>query len=75
MRGEFCGLQIALILEENTYAHYICCFAHQLQLVVVEVVFFIKDFFNTLAWLSILLMINVKCMIIGVIKLHLMIIG
>lgn len=37
MRGEFHGLQ-RLILEENPYAHYIHCFAHQLHLVIVVVV-------------------------------------
>ena len=36
IRGEFRGLQ-RLILDENQYAHYIHCFAHQLQLVVVAV--------------------------------------
>jgi hypothetical protein len=36
MRGEFNGLQ-KLIQDENPYAFYIHCFAHQLQLVVVTV--------------------------------------
>src|SRR6185312_7660673 len=36
MRGEFNGVQ-KLIRDENTYAFYIHCFAHQLQLVVVSV--------------------------------------
>jgi hypothetical protein len=36
MRGEFNGLQ-KLIQDENSYAFYIHCFAHQLQLVVVAV--------------------------------------
>nr|XP_027090422.1 zinc finger MYM-type protein 1-like [Coffea arabica] len=36
MRGEFNGLK-ALILQENPYAMYIHCFAHQLQLVIVAV--------------------------------------
>ena len=36
MRGEFYSLK-AKILEENKSAHYIHCFAHQLQLVVVAV--------------------------------------
>src|SRR5438105_3997712 len=36
MRGQFHGLQ-RRILDENPYAFYICCFAHQLQLVVVSV--------------------------------------
>ncbi|XP_062180364.1 uncharacterized protein LOC133884813 [Phragmites australis] len=37
MRGEFNGLQ-KLIRDENPYAFYVHCFAHQLQLVVVSVV-------------------------------------
>ena len=48
MRGGFRGLQ-RLILEENSYAHYIHCFAHQLQLVVVAVVkccSSVRDFFE-----------------------------
>ncbi|KAI3807732.1 hypothetical protein L1987_23666 [Smallanthus sonchifolius] len=36
MRGEFNGLK-ALILRDNPSAHYIHCFAHQLQLVIVAV--------------------------------------
>ena len=36
MLGEFNGLQ-ALILKENESAHYIHCFAHQLQLALVDV--------------------------------------
>ncbi|KAL7606092.1 hypothetical protein Lser_V15G19753 [Lactuca serriola] len=36
MSGAFNGLK-SLILNENSYAHYIHCFAHQLQLVVVAV--------------------------------------
>ncbi|KAJ1289491.1 hypothetical protein BS78_02G168100 [Paspalum vaginatum] len=36
MRGEFNGVQ-KLIRDENPYAFYIHCFAHQLQLVVVSV--------------------------------------
>ncbi|XP_021995921.1 zinc finger MYM-type protein 1-like [Helianthus annuus] len=36
MRGEFNGLK-ALILKDNPSAHYIHCFAHQLQLVIVVV--------------------------------------
>jgi len=36
MRGQFHGLQ-RWILDENPYAFYIHCFAHQLQLVVVLV--------------------------------------
>ncbi|XP_066317487.1 uncharacterized protein [Miscanthus floridulus] len=34
MRGEFNGLQ-SLIMEENSSAYYVHCFAHQLQLVLV----------------------------------------
>ncbi|XP_048546732.1 zinc finger MYM-type protein 1-like [Triticum urartu] len=48
MRGEFRGLQ-RLILDENPYAFYIHCFAHQLQLVVVAVAkccSSVLDFFN-----------------------------
>ena len=65
MRGEFRGLQ-RLILEENPYAHYIHCFAHQLQLVVVAVAkccSSVRDFFSTQAWLLTLLMHLVKDMI------------
>ena len=36
MRGELSGLK-TLILNENPYARYIHCFAHQLQLIVVSV--------------------------------------
>ncbi|KAL3615242.1 hypothetical protein CASFOL_040903 [Castilleja foliolosa] len=36
MRGEFNGLK-TLVLRENSSAHYIHCFAHQLQLVVISV--------------------------------------
>jgi hypothetical protein len=49
MRGEFHGLQ-RQILDENPYAFYIHCFAHQLQLVVVSVAkccSSIFDFFQT----------------------------
>lgn len=48
MRGEFNGLQ-KLIRDENPYAFYIHCFAHQLQLVVVAVsrcCSSIEDFFE-----------------------------
>jgi hypothetical protein len=48
MRGEFNGLQ-KLIHDENPYAFYVHCFAHQLQLVVVaisECCSGIKDFFD-----------------------------
>ncbi|WVZ78775.1 hypothetical protein U9M48_026431 [Paspalum notatum var. saurae] len=50
MRGEFNGLQ-KLIRDENPYAFYIHCFAHQLQLVVVSVTSAVSsfdDFFNYL---------------------------
>jgi hypothetical protein len=49
MRGEFHGLQ-RRILDENPYAFYIHCFAHQLQLVVVLVAkccASVFDFFQT----------------------------
>lgn len=48
MRGEFHGLQ-RKILDENPYAFYVHCFAHQLQLVVVSVAkcsSSVFDFFN-----------------------------
>ena len=48
MRGEFNGVQ-KLIRDENPYAFYVYCFAHQLQLVVVTVATStpaIADFFN-----------------------------
>jgi hypothetical protein len=48
MRGQFRGLQ-RLILDENPYAFYIHCSAHQLQLVVVAVAkccYSVLDFFN-----------------------------
>jgi hypothetical protein len=48
MRGEFNGLQ-KLIRDENPFAFYIHCFAHQLQLVVVAVskcCSSLEDFFN-----------------------------
>ncbi|CAD6205086.1 unnamed protein product [Miscanthus lutarioriparius] len=48
MRGEFNGVQ-KLIRDENPYAFYVHCFAHQLQLVVVAVSTSsadIADFFN-----------------------------
>ncbi|XP_039851317.1 zinc finger MYM-type protein 1-like [Panicum virgatum] len=48
MRGEFNGVQ-KLIRDENPYAFYVHCFAHQLQLVVVTISTSsadIADFFN-----------------------------
>ncbi|XP_039122106.1 zinc finger MYM-type protein 1-like [Dioscorea cayenensis subsp. rotundata] len=48
MRGEFNGLK-ALVLKENPYARYIHCFAHQLQLVIVDVAKdnrIVSDFFQ-----------------------------
>jgi hypothetical protein len=48
MRGEFNGVQ-KLIRDENPYAFYVHCFAHQLQLVVVSIVrccLAIEDFLN-----------------------------
>ncbi|KAJ9536424.1 hypothetical protein OSB04_un000401, partial [Centaurea solstitialis] len=50
MRGEFNGLR-AMILRDNPSAHYIHCFAHQLQLVIVAVAKKhegVKDFFEYL---------------------------
>ncbi|KAL6538265.1 hypothetical protein OROGR_012253 [Orobanche gracilis] len=51
MRGEFNGLK-ALIMRENNSAHYVHCFAHQLQLVVVAIAkkhFAVGDFFDMIA--------------------------
>jgi len=48
MRGEFNGLQ-KQIRDENTYAFYVHCFAHQLQLIIVSVTSSCSsfdDFFN-----------------------------
>ena len=48
MRGQFHGLQ-RHVLDENPYAFYVHCFAHQLQLVVISVAkccSSILDFFN-----------------------------
>ncbi|KAJ0967581.1 hypothetical protein J5N97_024498 [Dioscorea zingiberensis] len=48
MKGKFNGLK-ALILNENSFAFYVHCFAHQLQLVVVSVaksILAISDFFS-----------------------------
>ncbi|CAM8886897.1 unnamed protein product [Rhodiola kirilowii] len=53
MKGEFNGLR-ALILQENSSAYYVHCFAHQLQLVVVGVSkkhFEVGDFFDKLSLL------------------------
>ncbi|XP_035836910.1 uncharacterized protein LOC118484907 [Helianthus annuus] len=50
MRGEFNGLK-ALILKDNPSAHYIHCFAHQLQLVIVAIAKKhdgVKEFYETL---------------------------
>ncbi|KAI3496070.1 hypothetical protein L1887_38420 [Cichorium endivia] len=58
MRGAFNGLK-SLILRENNSAHYVHCFAHQLQLVVVAVARNHEgahDFFEHLA-----LVVNVVC--------------
>ncbi|KAI3740953.1 hypothetical protein L2E82_31428 [Cichorium intybus] len=58
MRGAFNGLK-ALILQENNSAHYVHCFAHQLQLVIVAVAKKhkgVKDFFEQIA-----LVVNVVC--------------
>jgi hypothetical protein len=51
MRGEFNGLQ-KLIHDENSYAFYVHCFAHPLQLVVVSIsrcCLSIEDFFESVA--------------------------
>ncbi|XP_062229974.1 uncharacterized protein LOC133927506 [Phragmites australis] len=48
MRGEFNGLQ-KQIRDENPYAFYVHCFAHQLQLVIISVATYCSsfdDFFN-----------------------------
>ncbi|XP_042436905.1 zinc finger MYM-type protein 1-like [Zingiber officinale] len=48
MRGEYNGLK-TLILKENSFARYVHCFAHQLQLVVVAVAKsnrIVSDFFQ-----------------------------
>ncbi|KAI3691217.1 hypothetical protein L2E82_49437 [Cichorium intybus] len=58
MRGAFNGLK-ALILRENESAHYVHCFAHQLQLVIVGVAKKhegVKDFFDHIA-----LVVTVVC--------------
>ncbi|XP_076959135.1 uncharacterized protein LOC143635134 [Bidens hawaiensis] len=50
MRGKFNGLK-ALILRDNPSAHYIHCFAHQLQLVIVAVAkkhTGVKEFYESL---------------------------
>ena len=50
MRGEFNGLK-AMILRDNPSAHYVHCFAHQLQLVIVAVAKKhegVKDFYEYL---------------------------
>jgi len=54
MRGEFNGLK-AKILEENSSAYYVHCFAHQLQLVIVAVAKKnddISDFFYMISTLT-----------------------
>lgn len=54
MRGELNGLK-TLILNENPYARYVHCFAHQLQLVVVAVAEgnqFVSDFFDYLSLIT-----------------------
>ncbi|KAK9062854.1 hypothetical protein SSX86_020044 [Deinandra increscens subsp. villosa] len=58
MRGEFNGLK-AKILEENSSAYYIHCFAHQLQLVVVTVArkhLGVVNFFDNIS-----ILMNVVC--------------
>ena len=54
MRGEFNGLQ-KLIRDENPYAFYIHCFAHQLQLIVVALSRCCKgleDFFDDVSMIT-----------------------
>ncbi|KAI3692292.1 hypothetical protein L6452_32106 [Arctium lappa] len=61
MRGEFNGLK-ALILNDNSSAYYIHCFAHQLQLVVVEVAKKhdgVENFFNMLS--MVINVVNASC--------------
>ncbi|XP_024962779.1 zinc finger MYM-type protein 1-like [Cynara cardunculus var. scolymus] len=61
MRGEFNGLK-ALILNENSSAYYIHCFAHQLQLVVVAVANKhdgVENFFNMLG--MVINVVNASC--------------
>lgn len=61
MRGEFHGLQ-RRVLDENPYAFYIHCFAHQLQLVVVSVAkccSSVMDFFSNTN--SIVSTVNASC--------------
>ncbi|XP_022899250.1 zinc finger MYM-type protein 1-like [Olea europaea var. sylvestris] len=63
MLGEFNSLK-ALILRENSYAIYIHCFAHQLQLAVVTVArtdHMLGDFFNMLAIIVNLVGASCKC--------------
>lgn len=58
MRGAFNGLK-ALILQDNDSAHYVHCFAHQLQLVIVAVAKNhdgVHDFFEQIS-----LVVNVVC--------------
>ncbi|XP_022030925.1 zinc finger MYM-type protein 1-like [Helianthus annuus] len=58
MRGEFNGLK-AKILEENSSAYYVHCFAHQLQLVVVTVArkhLGVVNFFDNLS-----ILMNIVC--------------
>nr|XP_034601362.1 zinc finger MYM-type protein 1-like [Setaria viridis] len=61
MRGQFHGLQ-RLVLNENPFAFYIHCFAHQLQLVVVGVArccASTDDFFNYVT--SVVNTVSVSC--------------
>ncbi|XP_050209345.1 uncharacterized protein LOC126660062 [Mercurialis annua] len=53
MRGEFNGLK-SLILNENPYARYVHCFAHQLQLAVVAVAKTLPIIENSFSYLSLL---------------------
>jgi hypothetical protein len=61
MRDEFNGLQ-ALILRENKSAHYIHCFAHQLQLALMHVArnhSRASSVFRLLSW--VMNMVGVSC--------------
>jgi hypothetical protein len=53
MRGEFNGLRV-LIMKENNSAYYVHCFAYQLQLVIVAVAKKnddVSDFFDMISLL------------------------
>jgi hypothetical protein len=61
MRGEFHGLQ-RRILDENPYAFYIHCFAHQLQLVVVSVAKCCSSVIDFFKYINLIVnIVNVSC--------------